>query len=176
LVAIAPAENASSWARRVRVFHGAQSVQGTLHVKLGLITPQSFEFNLRWRRPYFRSAGRAAGLFDPHPISGCSENLVLGLSAVAESVDRVTGEEHYVPLPARRSPGSVVPVKTTRIRNAVPGLFGLIVLIADVWAIVNVFQSSADTGKKVLWTVLVIILPVLGFILWYFLGKTAGKG
>ncbi len=57
------------------------------------------------------------------------------------------------------------------------GLFGLIVLIADVWAIVNVFQSSADTGNKVLWTVLVIILPVLGFILWYFLGpKTAGKG
>jgi hypothetical protein len=50
------------------------------------------------------------------------------------------------------------------------GLFGLIVLIADVWAIVNVFQSSADTGRKVLWTVLVIILPVLGFILWYFLG------
>jgi hypothetical protein len=57
------------------------------------------------------------------------------------------------------------------------GLFGLIVLIADVWAIVNVFQSSVDTGNKVLWTVLVIILPVLGFILWYFLGpKTAGKG
>jgi hypothetical protein len=57
------------------------------------------------------------------------------------------------------------------------GLFGLMVLIADVWAIVNVFQSSADTGNKVLWTVLVIILPVLGFILWYFLGpKTAGKG
>jgi hypothetical protein len=54
------------------------------------------------------------------------------------------------------------------------GLFGLVVLIADVWAIVNVFQSSADTGRKVLWTVLVIILPVLGFILWYFMGpKTA---
>jgi hypothetical protein len=55
------------------------------------------------------------------------------------------------------------------------GLFGLIVLIADVWAIVNVFQSGADTGKKVLWTVLVIILPVLGFILWYFLGPKTGK-
>ena len=54
------------------------------------------------------------------------------------------------------------------------GLFGLIVLIADVWGIVNVFQSSADTAKKVIWTVLIIILPVLGFILWYFLGpKTA---
>lgn len=56
-----------------------------------------------------------------------------------------------------------------------PGLFGLVVLIADVWAIVNVFQSGADTGKKVLWTVLVIILPVLGFILWYFLGPKTGK-
>ena len=55
------------------------------------------------------------------------------------------------------------------------GIGGLIVLIADVWAIVNIFQSGADTGKKVLWTVLVIILPVLGFILWYFLGPKTGK-
>jgi Phospholipase_D-nuclease N-terminal len=55
------------------------------------------------------------------------------------------------------------------------GIFGLIVLIADVWAIVNIFQSGADTGRKVLWTVLVILLPVLGFILWYFLGPKTGK-
>jgi hypothetical protein len=55
------------------------------------------------------------------------------------------------------------------------GIFGLLVLIADVWAIVNIFQSSADTGKKVIWTVLVIVLPVLGFILWYFLGPKTGR-
>jgi hypothetical protein len=55
------------------------------------------------------------------------------------------------------------------------GLFGLIVLIADVWAIVNVMQSSGDTGKKVLWTVLILVLPVLGFILWYFLGPKTGR-
>ena len=55
------------------------------------------------------------------------------------------------------------------------GIFGLIVLIADVWAIGNIFQSAADTGKKVLWTVLVILLPVLGFILWYFLGPKTGR-
>ena len=55
------------------------------------------------------------------------------------------------------------------------GLFGIIVLIADVWAIVNIFQSSADTGKKVIWTVFVILLPVLGFILWYFLGPKTGR-
>jgi hypothetical protein len=55
------------------------------------------------------------------------------------------------------------------------GLGSLIVLVADVWALINIFQSSADTGKKVLWTVLVILLPVLGFILWYFLGPKTGK-
>jgi Phospholipase_D-nuclease N-terminal len=55
------------------------------------------------------------------------------------------------------------------------GIFGLIVLIADVWAIVNIFQSGADTGNKVLWTVVVIILPVLGFILWYFIGPKTGR-
>ncbi len=55
------------------------------------------------------------------------------------------------------------------------GIGGLIVLVADVWAIVNIFQSGADTGSKVLWTVLVIVLPVLGFILWYFLGPKTGR-
>jgi hypothetical protein len=55
------------------------------------------------------------------------------------------------------------------------GIWGLIVLIADVWAIVNIFQSSATTGNKVVWTVVVILLPVLGFILWYFLGPKTGR-
>ncbi len=55
------------------------------------------------------------------------------------------------------------------------GLWGLIVLVADVWAIVNIFQSAAGTDRKVIWTVLVILLPVLGFILWYFLGPKTGR-
>jgi hypothetical protein len=55
------------------------------------------------------------------------------------------------------------------------GLGGLIVLVADVWALVNIFQSGANTGNKVLWTVIVIVLPVVGFILWYFFGPKTGK-
>jgi hypothetical protein len=54
-------------------------------------------------------------------------------------------------------------------------LWGLVVLIADICAIVNILQSAADTGKKVVWTVVVIVLPVLGFILWFFLGPRTGK-
>jgi succinate dehydrogenase/fumarate reductase cytochrome b subunit len=54
-------------------------------------------------------------------------------------------------------------------------LGGVLVLIADVWAIVNIFQSTADTTRKVVWTVIVILLPVLGFILWFFLGPRTGR-
>jgi hypothetical protein len=54
-------------------------------------------------------------------------------------------------------------------------VWGILVLIADVWAIINIIQSSANTDRKVLWTVLVVLLPVLGFILWYFLGPKSGR-
>ncbi len=50
------------------------------------------------------------------------------------------------------------------------GFFGLLVLIVDVWAIVNIFQSRVSTGSKVFWVVLVLVLPVLGFIIWLFAG------
>jgi hypothetical protein len=52
----------------------------------------------------------------------------------------------------------------------VGGLFGLLVLAADVWAILNIFQSSSTTGAKALWIILVLVLPLLGVIIWYFAG------
>jgi succinate dehydrogenase/fumarate reductase cytochrome b subunit len=55
------------------------------------------------------------------------------------------------------------------------GLWGLLVLIADVWAIINIVQSGAETGRKVLWIVLVVVLPVLGFLLWLLLGPRTGR-
>jgi hypothetical protein len=55
------------------------------------------------------------------------------------------------------------------------GLWGILVLIADIWAIVNIFQSGASTERKVLWTVLVILLPLLGFIIWLLAGPRTGR-
>jgi len=52
----------------------------------------------------------------------------------------------------------------------VGGLFGLIILALDVWAILNVFQSSTSNGSKVIWTLLVLLLPILGLIIWAFAG------
>jgi len=50
------------------------------------------------------------------------------------------------------------------------GLWGLLVLAGDIWAVINIFQSSASNEKKLLWILLVLLLPVLGLILWFFLG------
>ncbi|MDG4720666.1 MULTISPECIES: PLDc N-terminal domain-containing protein [Thalassospira] len=55
------------------------------------------------------------------------------------------------------------------------GIIGLLVLIADVWAIVNVMGSGASTGSKVIWTVLILVLPVLGLIIWFFAGPRSGR-
>jgi hypothetical protein len=54
------------------------------------------------------------------------------------------------------------------------GLFGLVVLVLDIVAIVDCLKSSMDTGKKVLWTVLVLVLPLIGMILYFVIGKKKG--
>jgi hypothetical protein len=50
------------------------------------------------------------------------------------------------------------------------GIFGLIILILDIWVIINIVQSGAGTGAKVLWVLLVLLLPVVGLIIWFFAG------
>lgn len=57
----------------------------------------------------------------------------------------------------------------------VGGILGLIILIADIWAIINVVQSGASTGSKVIWTVLILILPVLGLIIWLIAGPRGSR-
>lgn len=52
----------------------------------------------------------------------------------------------------------------------VGGFFGLIILILDILAIVKVMNSGASTARKVIWTLLIVLLPILGLLLWFFLG------
>jgi hypothetical protein len=55
------------------------------------------------------------------------------------------------------------------------GLWGLLILAGDIWALINIFQSSASNEKKLLWVLVVILLPLLGLILWFFLGPRNGR-
>jgi hypothetical protein len=56
------------------------------------------------------------------------------------------------------------------------GLLGLLILAGDVWAIINIFQSSESNAKKLLWILVVLLLPLLGLILWFFLGPRDRRG
>ena len=51
------------------------------------------------------------------------------------------------------------------------GLLSLVILVLDIIAIVDVFKSSMTTGKKVLWIILILILPVVGLLLYFFIGR-----
>ncbi|MEJ6397514.1 PLD nuclease N-terminal domain-containing protein [Yoonia sp. 208BN28-4] len=55
------------------------------------------------------------------------------------------------------------------------GVVGLLILIADIYAIVQVWGSGAGTGAKLLWTILILALPVVGLIIWYFAGPRSGS-
>ncbi len=52
----------------------------------------------------------------------------------------------------------------------VSGVIGFLVLLLDIWAIIRIAGSSASTFSKVIWIAVVLILPVLGVIIWYFIG------
>lgn len=53
------------------------------------------------------------------------------------------------------------------------GLTGLLILALDIWAIVSVVNSNRSTGSKVLWTLLIVLLPILGFLIWLIAGPRA---
>ncbi|PTU32278.1 PLD nuclease N-terminal domain-containing protein [Stenotrophobium rhamnosiphilum] len=52
----------------------------------------------------------------------------------------------------------------------VNGFWGIIHLALVIWAVVSIVQSGASTGGKVGWILLIALLPVLGFVIWLFLG------
>ncbi|WP_439523434.1 PLD nuclease N-terminal domain-containing protein [Marivita sp.] len=57
----------------------------------------------------------------------------------------------------------------------ITGIGGLILLILDIWAIVSIVGSNSTTGSKVLWCLLVLILPLVGFIIWLIAGPRSAK-
>lgn len=50
------------------------------------------------------------------------------------------------------------------------GILGLLVLIADLYAIYQTVTSPASTVAKIVWVLAIIILPVIGFIAWLVAG------
>ena len=52
----------------------------------------------------------------------------------------------------------------------ITGFFGLLIFIADIWAILNIVQSRNSSANKLLWIALILLLPLLGLIIWWLFG------
>jgi hypothetical protein len=53
------------------------------------------------------------------------------------------------------------------------GLFGLLILIADLWAIISILTSRASWLGKGVWVLVIIFLPILGLLVWLVAGPRA---
>ncbi len=58
-----------------------------------------------------------------------------------------------------------------RVTGPVGGVCGLIIVILDIVALLNVWQSSRSEGDKILWTLLIVFFPLGGLLLYYLIAK-----
>lgn len=51
------------------------------------------------------------------------------------------------------------------------GLCGLIVLVLDMLAIIEILNSNRDSTSKLIWCLVIFFLPLVGLLLYYFVGR-----
>ncbi|MBN2355273.1 PLDc N-terminal domain-containing protein [candidate division KSB1 bacterium] len=54
-------------------------------------------------------------------------------------------------------------------------LIALLIFIADVLAILSIAKSKASTVEKIIWILIIIILPFIGLVVWFFAGPGSKK-
>ena len=55
------------------------------------------------------------------------------------------------------------------------GILGFLILVLDVYAVLQIAASAASNGRKALWIAIVVVLPILGLILWWLLGPKPAR-
>lgn len=52
-------------------------------------------------------------------------------------------------------------------------LLGAVILILDIFAIVSVLLGSSSVMRKIMWIAIVLVLPVIGMVLYFLIGRNA---
>ena len=52
-------------------------------------------------------------------------------------------------------------------------LGGAVILLLDIFAIVSVLLGSSGVMHKVLWITLILLLPILGMVLYFLIGRSS---
>ena len=51
------------------------------------------------------------------------------------------------------------------------GIVGLIIFALDIYALYRILTSRMDPGMKLLWVVVVLLMPVVGLILYFLIAE-----
>jgi hypothetical protein len=52
-------------------------------------------------------------------------------------------------------------------------LVGTVILILDIFAIVSVLIGNSAPLRKVFWIVVILLLPILGMVLYFLIGRSS---
>ena len=52
-------------------------------------------------------------------------------------------------------------------------LVGAVILLLDIFAIVSVLLGSSGAIRKLFWIALVLLLPIVGMLLYFLIGRSA---
>jgi len=52
-------------------------------------------------------------------------------------------------------------------------LVGAVILLLDIFAIGSVLLGSSEVIRKLLWTVVILLLPIVGMVLYFLIGRSA---
>lgn len=55
------------------------------------------------------------------------------------------------------------------------GIWPLVHLALLIYAAVQIFGSSAEDSRKIIWVLIVALFPVVGLIVWLFIGPGSPK-
>ncbi len=54
-------------------------------------------------------------------------------------------------------------------------VIGLLILVLDIFALVSLLKRGADTATKILWLLVIVLLPFLGMVLYFLMGPGRRK-
>ncbi len=55
------------------------------------------------------------------------------------------------------------------------GVLAVTVLVLDVVAVFHVWRSRIEIGRKIIWSLVIVLLPVVGLVMWFVAGASHAK-
>ena len=49
-------------------------------------------------------------------------------------------------------------------------IVGIITLLLVIWALIGILQSGASPIEKLIWVIIILVIPLVGFLIWYLIG------